>query len=46
MLEQSREGREISKHNEAGTQWQSEEEMDGNYDQENGMEQNKHARKV
>ena len=46
MLEQSWEGKEISKCKEAGTQRQSVEEMDGNYEQENGMEQSKHARKV
>jgi hypothetical protein len=46
MLEQSWEGKEMSKHDEAGTQRQSKEEMVGNYKQENSMEQSKHARKV
>jgi hypothetical protein len=46
MLEQSWEGKEFSEHDEAGTQWQSKEEMDVNYKQENGMEQSEHERKV
>jgi hypothetical protein len=46
MLEKSCKGKEISKHDEVGTQQQSEEEMDGNCKQENGMERSKHARKV
>ncbi len=46
MLERSWEGEEISKHDEAGTQRQREEEMDRNYEPENGMDRSKHARKV
>ena len=46
MLEQSWEAKEVSKHDEAGTKWQSKEEMNKNYEQENGMEQSEHARKV
>jgi hypothetical protein len=33
MLEQSREGKDISKHNEASTQWQSKENTYGIYKQ-------------